>query len=1163
MYIKKIILKNFKSFGSKVEIPFFKGFTVISGPNGSGKSNIIDSIVFCLGLSSSRALRAEKLTDLIHTGKSEAEVSITFSENITVTRRIKVTEKGYYSYYYLNGKQCSLTDIQEYLSKTGIHENAYNVIMQGDVTRLAEMTPYQRRKIIDDIAGISEFDEKKERAMEELEKVRENIEKIEAVLREVSSRLKQLEKDREEAIKYKNLLDEKNYFSKVIETHHYRILLSKKEKLKKEVEKLESDRDRLIEKVASFGEEIEKLSREVKEISSEIARITGSAYDSITQRITEIESEIKGIEKLEEEYKHRIEKLREEITEKNLKIAELEREKSELLKSVEQAEVERASLQSLADELSVKLEILRSKMEELDLREKEIKNRLFTEKDKLDKLKEKRSELLREKDRLVNRARMLELNAESLREKIKSTEIKEIDEKIEKISEEINRAEIEAGRIVKRKNELDKEYFSLRDALSDIEDRIKHIEVEIAKVRAEMSVMESGLSRGVELVLEAKERRALPGIFGTVAQLCEVEERFALALETAAGNALQYIVVENEDDAVRAINYLKQIKGGRATFLPLSRIKKNFGKIELDSSILSFPGVVDYAVNLVKCDRKFKPVFNYVFRETLVVDRIETARRLMDKFKGRMVTLDGDLVERSGVMSGGYAEKKRMFLISKDLIKKEKELLEEITVLKSEKSRISAEVKRVEDEIKKVRRELEEISGKIKERKEKLDSLKSRKAKELKAIETLKEEIEKIEKEKLEISNKIKEKELEISKIEKLVKEKEDEVETLRKKLKGSELERLEEMYEKLREEFSSVKDRLNNAESRVKSLEMRIKQIQESEEEKKGEVEKIEEEVKELMEKIEAGKNRISQLKEEEEKLKRKEERIGKQVTELRRKRDEMFEKLKMLESGRDRCKYSLTTIEERIRARKDAISNVNVEIDKVDTSRILEGEIPPMEEAIKKVEEIEKILKGFGEVNMKAIQEYEEVKRRRDELLGKKLSLEEERTEIMKRIEKYEKMKKEAFFETFNAIRENFSKVIEILTDGKGELYLEGEDPFSSGLNIKVKPYGKPVQRIESLSGGEKSLIALALIFAIQMYRPAPFYAFDEIDMFLDGANVSRVAKLIKERSKDAQFIVVSLRKPTLEMADAIVGVTMGKNGSKVTGIRLKKEVVEVEQP
>jgi len=1167
MYIKKITINNFKSFGKKVEIPFFKGFTVISGPNGSGKSNIIDSIVFCLGLSSStKALRAEKLTDLIYNGKkgfSQAEVSITFDNDdsvlpfkgdVTITRRIKVTEKGYYSYYYINGKLCTLSDIQEVLAKVGIHGEAYNVVMQGDITRITEMTPVQRRKIIDDIAGISEFDEKKEKALEELDRVRENIDKIDAVLNEVSNRLAQLEKDRKEAILYKSLLEKKDYYSKVIETHHYKLLLGKADKLKKEIQKLETDRDKLIQRMAELSERIESANREISKISSRIAEMTG---DEVSQRILEVTSEIESIKKSEDVYTAEIEKLKERLTNINLTISKLEEELRKHEEEYDSILVEKESLQTVVDELKANVEAVKIQMQNVSEKHRTLKDELLREKEELEKLKNERSDMLRDRDRLLESVRLSELNMDTLKnktEKIKKR-INELTSRADNLTVKMNKAEIRASKLVKRRNDVDSILFSLRDKLADTEEKIKLLEVELAKIRAEMNAIESGFSRGVDLVLEAKERRALPGIFGTVAQLCRVEETFAVALEVAAGNALQYVVVENEDDAVRAINYLKQIRGGRATFLPLNRIKRNFGKINLDRTILDYPGVVDYAVNLLKCERKFIPVFNYIFRDTLVVDRIETARAVMDRFKGRIVTLDGDLIERSGAMSGGYMDRRRGFLLSEDLVEKEKRLLEEITVLKSKKSEIIAEIGRLEKERRSYQQQIDEVSTEVRGIRDELDSIKRWIAEEKEVLEEIKKHISNLEKERKEVSSRIVELESKIDKQTRKISEKETKIKSIERKLGNSEVPKLASKYEELKDELSSAYSRLLNAEKRLENAEFKKKQVKELIKEKEREKKEVETEISELECRIDQSRKRLKELEEKLRELKIEEERIGKSIRELRKERDSILENLGKMERDRDACKYAITAVEEKIKARKDALVNVELEIEKVDRNRLLEGEIPPMNVAMKKVEEINRKLKGFGDVNMKAIQEYEEVKSRRDTLLERKINLERERSEILDRIEKYEKMKRNAFFETFNAIRKNFSTIMKTLTDGDGEIYLDGEDPFNSGLNIRVRYYGKPIQRIESLSGGEKSLIALALIFAIQMYKPAPFYAFDEIDMFLDGANVSRVAKLIKERSKDAQFIVVSLRKPTLEMADAIVGVTMGKdNCSKVTGIKLR---------
>jgi len=1169
MHIKKIIIRNFKSFGKKVEIPFYRGFTVISGPNGSGKSNIVDSTLFCLGLSSSsKALRAERLTDFLHSSNGrqcgEAEVTIVFDNSdarlpfegdVRITRRIKLTEKGCYGYYYINGKAASLSEIQRLLANAGIYSDAYNVVMQGDITRITETTPAQRRKIIDDIAGISEFDEKREKAIEELEVVRENIDKINAVLNEVSSRLQQLDRDREEALRYKALLDEKNHCNRLIATHRYRSLKAKRKRLEKEIETLEGEKDRLTTRIVEMNRKIHSLNEEVGKIATEISEMSGPAYAKIQESIVEINSEIKAIKKSEDVYRKEIARLQDEKTRIGVSISKLKDELESCDDELEKLAVEKISIQSVVDETSAKLEVIKARLKEVDAKYRQTRDELLSKKEGLEALKEKRAELIREKDRLTDSIRRAELDIvelEKSRENARSI-IEELEDAIAEKRSELESLKFEAERQIKLRDEIDSRLFSLRNELSTVEERIKSREVELAKVRAELSVMQSGFSKAVELVLEAKDRKALPGVYGTVAQLCQVDEAYALALEIAAGNALQYIVVENEDDAVRAINYLKQIRGGRATFLPLTRMRKNFERTKLDSKVLSEKGVIDYAVNLLSCDSKFIPVFNFIFRDTLVVDNIQTARRLMGS--RRVVTLEGDLVERSGAMSGGSAVRKRGVLLSRELLEKEGKIMEDITVLNSKKADIVRELRLEENRRRELQSSVDEINSRMTSLRGEFSTFERRVDEEKKKIARIDSRIIERDEERRRAFEKMSSTDSEIESITQEISKIAEEIEIVERRLRGSEIPKLSREYEGLKEELSRHREALMSVEKRIEAVDYKREQIIRAMDEKNIASQRIDEEVENLNSRIEEGRNRINELINKLESLRLEEERAGNEVKALRKKRDEILESIRALENEKSACELGITTAEERINARKEALLAIDSELSGIDIEKIVEGDIPPMDEVVAKIGEIDRELANFGEVNLKAIQEYQEVKERRDDLFERKLRLEKERQEILDRIAKYEQMKRDAFYQTFNAINRNFAELIAKLTDGGGELYLDGDDPFNSGLHIRVRPYGKSVQKIGSMSGGEKSIVALALIFAIQMYKPAPFYALDEIDMFLDGVNVSRVAKLIKERSKDAQFIVVSLRKPMLEKADAIIGVTIGRdNSSTVTGIKVK---------
>jgi len=1155
MHIEKIRLKNFKSFGKKAEIPFFKGFTVITGPNGSGKSNIIDSILFCLGLSTStKQLRAERLTDLVHNGRSEAEVAILFSENgkkYEIARKVKITEKGYYSYYYLNGKSVSLSEIHSFLSQFGIYSDAYNVVMQGDVTRIIEMSPFQRRKIIDDVAGISEFDEKKEKALEELERVRESIEKLEAVIAEVNDRLQTLERDRNEAIRYKEILSKKEEYEGYLRAHNYLTAVKSKEKVERELERLERQKDELTSKIPEINARIAELNEKINELAAKISELGDERSAEIQSRILELSSELESLRRAERFYLDEAKRLEEESVKIISEISKIKEEMESLDGELEEYAIKRIQVGEIVDELAAKMELLRQRLEEVDKKHRELRDRLVSRKEELEMYKERRGEILRERDKLIELLRRIDMDVEDIKNEIASIEskLKEFETEKKAKQEEVWKQEEELMSAKKMLSSADKKLFDIRAKISDVEDELKKAELELAKVKATLSTLRT-YSKPVEILLDARNRRELPGIFGTVAQLGEVDEEYVAAIEAAAGNALQFVVVETEDDAVSAINFLKAVRGGRATFIPLRRIKSF--KLSLDKSILKEDGVIDFAVNLVRCDKKFQPVFRFILRDTVVVDRIETAKRLMDR-GFRFVTLDGDIVEKSGLMTGGSAEK-RGILVSRELLEKERMLSDKIYELQREKEGLFAELNRAESLRKQYKDEVDRLTGMISELRNRISLLDEKIRTESGRIEELREKISQKSREKENYISSLKDYNSKLAEMEEAIGELEAEIEEIERMFRGSEVPKIVEELDKIKEEHQRNREILISIEKKIESLEFKREQLESSMQEKQVYLDEIKDRIDEIRRTIEEGKARVEEINSELEELRKEERELGKELKGLRKERDELIKQLRNAEEEKRKIEAEIDRLEERIKLQKERLEIAESEIAEIGEVEVPEN-LPPLEKVEKVLDEVLVELSTFGDVNLKAIQEYEEVKARRDELVEKKMVLEKERADILDRIEKYERMKREIFFEVFTAINRNFAEIIRELANGEGELYLDSDDPFNSGLYIKVKPNNKPVQKLESMSGGEKSLVALALIFAIQMYKPAPFYAFDEVDMFLDGVNVGRVAKMIKKRSKDAQFIVVSLRKPMLEQADAIVGITLGRdNVSQVTGIKLK---------
>uniref|UniRef100_A0A7C4S5W8 Chromosome partition protein Smc n=1 Tax=Geoglobus ahangari TaxID=113653 RepID=A0A7C4S5W8_9EURY len=1151
MQIKKIRIRNFKSFGKKTEIPFVSGFNVISGPNGSGKSNIIDAIIFCLGLhSSSKVLRADRLPDLIHStdGKrvEEAEVTITFESGLEIKRRVKVTDKGYYSYYYLNGKSASQSDITRFLEKQGIYGDAHNIIMQGDVTRIVEMTPTQRRKIIEDIAGISEFDEKKEKALEELRIVKENTDRMDLVLSEIGRRLESLKKDRKEALRYKELSKRKEELKLELKAIKRKELIEKINRLKKDIERMSSERDRAFLKISEIKKEKNKIEKMADQLSKKIFEESDEKYRKLQEEISTTQIRIESLKKERELLSNEIKKLNSNKVQILLEISKIKEKIEEKRKNLERLHIQKISVEENLNELKSKIEEVTEKIKSLDSEETSLKDRTLDLKEHLDKLKSKKSEILRERDKNYEGIRRISIEIEELdidRENIKR-EIKRLKERLLKIEGELKDLKKGISLKIREKNKIDDEIFKLRDLISELDEKIKSKEIELAKIRAEISAHESSLGRAVELILEAD----LPGVYGIVAQLADVDEEFALALEVAAGNSLSFIVVEDEECAIKAINYLKQIKGGRATFLPLNKIRKNFGRLSLDKDVLRLPGVIDYAVNLVRCEEKFRPIFNFIFRDTIVVDNIENAKKIMDG--KRIITLDGEIIEKSGAMTGGSIDKRKRILLSKELKEKEKKISKELSRMLSEKARCFERLKIIEGFWENIQREIRDMEEEIICKKNEIKIIQAKLEDNFKRKTAIEESIKRKEAERFELGKSLEKIESEIKEINETEERIEKELSSFNRKLKSSQLPKLSEHLENLKNQYNVTREALIRIESEIERVEFELNQSERVLEEKEKTLKEIEKEIVNLKENIEQIGQEIRELIKKVEILREEEKNVSDSLKNLRNERDRLFERIREIEISERRIEYEFKNYEEKIEAKNEMIRELEAEL-----SSLPEIE-PKMEhsQALSELEKVERELSKFGDVNLKAIQEYELVKERFNEVISRKFELEKERKEIIERIEKYEKMKRERFFEVFDAVNENFKEIIARLTDGEGELYLDSEDPFSSGLHIRVKPYNKPVRKLEQMSGGEKSLIALAFLFAIQRYKPAPFYVFDEIDMFLDGVNVAKVAKLIREMSSKAQFIVVSLRKPMLEQADVIIGITIGRDhSSQVTGIRV----------
>lgn len=1168
MYIKEVELKNFKSFGKSVRVPLKNDFVTVTGPNGSGKSNIVDALLFALCLSSSRAMRAERLPDLIYRGDigknpDFAQVTVKLDNTsrlfpldqdlIEVSRKIKVNHDKYASSYYFNGKTCGQAELLDLLAKAGITPESYNIVMQGDVTRIIEMTPVERRKIIDEIAGVSEFDEKKKKAMEELDVVRERIGRVDVILEEVASQLARLKGERDRAHSYQAHREELKRQEAFLLLARLKEASSELAGLDEEINSLDAKNQTILERSESKKTELSALDEKLQSISSEITHKGEDEQISVKRRIEELKGEISR------------EAARIEMTEKALSemdgqqktcfisMGSLTAETEAIAEKIQDASLRGASLRGELDDQIHLQAGAQFSLAQADAKFTLLRDDLAAARQIREESKSKLGDLVRERDRLLDATRRGGLEREELSAGIKEAldTLAGLDHEAEKLKVELSSLNSQAMGMERDRDDLESGRLRLRREISEAERELQRLQGEFAKSDVRMRAAEdkSGYSRAVEAVRSAVKRQMLQGLYGTIAELGNVAARYSAALEVAAGARLQSVVADNDLDASAAIEYLKRSQIGRATFLPLNKLDK--GSL---SSRPNHAGVVDYALNLVDFDPKFQAAFWYVFRDTLVVESLAFARPLMGRY--RMVTLEGDLVEKSGAMTGGHYRSKMKFAAEEK--SRLLELSEKIASAEAERSTRLDKLDRIEEQISRLSRDVEELNRAISKKTFQIDEMGAIQPRLEKSISEKRERLLAMEGESLGFKEQLGLLERDIAASEETLADVQQKIDKLDGELKGSEIPGLNKKADAAGLEIKRLQERLNGIDAEILKDKLREDSLKEKLAELAAKRESLDGQKTEALARKDAAAALIVGLKEKLALSQARESEIEGELHGLKGVRVELLEKTLALQREIDQAERERDRIEARKNATASARESISCKVN--DLRAQIEGcgvdstqELPNIETVAEKIKALEQAMRDLEPVNMLAIQEYDHVKTRYDFLAERRTTLSQEREAIIDKLEKYDQMKREAFLASFTEINKNFKQIFQELSRGEGDLVLENpEDPLSGGMTIKARPAGKSLHRLEAMSGGEKSLTALSFIFSIQMYRPAPFYAMDEIDMFLDGANVERVAKLIKKISSRAQFIVVSLRKPMILQSKYTLGVTMQENNiTTVTGI------------
>lgn len=1165
MYIKQLEIDNFKSFANKSEIPLLKGFTTVSGPNGSGKSNIIDSVLFALGLANASELRAENLSHFIstYTKRNDAFVKVTFGdtengEDLTIGRKIRKTSQGYASTYYINDSVTTLTNVHAVLEKYNVTPNSYNVMMQGDVMGITNCTPKNRRKIIDEIAGIADFDRRIDQATNELETVEQRVERSTVILNEVDNRLEQLKEEREVALKYQKLREEKqgleSQVSKVkffdikrsLEKAHENILEFTKKKKEEEVKN--KDLDERLNLIKQKYQEISNLVKEKGEaqqielkkqeeaLKGEIDRknnATNYADKQIHDGLRSIENAKNGIEN----FKKKIEDFKLKIKLKDDEIAVIKENtktrEAELKKILE----DMTGLNATADQHIEKRNNLRKQLEDL---------------------KDEETKLIQSKLPLESELKTLQRDLEDAKTRLAElTEMKEnfaANQDLKKTLVEQLQKEMADFKIIQQNamHDLD----TTKNEINDLNYNIQMASRKIAVMETKKQMAEeSNFGRAVDTIMNAKLR----GVHAPLVKLGTVDKEFSVAMEVAFGGRMAHIVVDDEHVAGVAIELLKSSNAGRATFIPLNKIKKAPTRLQLPRD----KGVIDFAINLVDFDDEYIDAFYYAVGDTIVVEDLESAKKLIGKY--RMVTLQGELLEKSGSMTGGTRLRTGLSFSQNDddelnkFKDRLKEMEQKLASLENKKTSLEA---KLED----VRGKYSDSMSEFSKSKVELDNMNQNYANSENILKEKADFIASAEPKIVDLNNKLdklEEKNVKIYDDMATCQEAIDEVEKL---INDKDLKDLKEKTEGVENEIKRLQTKLMTAENDKNELNRQISFHENLIETKTEEITNIEHNNVKLEEDKKRYQNDIVELNKKMEELHEQIVQIEEKLGKLLKERDEINAELIELEKQKhikaadiERIAEQIESFKARRRELEPQLDNAKKDLEDAgeDVAKLEPIEIS-IEEITSKIQRLEKRMAELGDVNMRALAAYDEVLARQSELKEQIETLSKERKEILERMQGYEQLKKETFMKTYNHINENFKEVFHQLSEGEGELKLEcPDDPLAGGMTIEAQPRDKKLQRLESMSGGEKSLTALAFVFAIQRYMPSPFYAFDEVDASLDTMNVERIAQMVQNQSKETQFIVVSHRRPMIESANRTLGVTQKEKGiTKVTGIKLRDE-------
>lgn len=1179
MLLKRLELQGFKSFADKTVLEFSDGATAVVGPNGSGKSNISDAIRWVMGEMSAKTLRGSNMQDVIFAGTESrgrvnfAEVSLVLDnsekifpleyDELVVTRRVFRSGE---TAYRINGTNCRLKDIHELFMDTGLGRDGYSIIGQGNVAQILSTKAEERRNLFEEAAGVAKYKYKKEEASRKLSQVEDNILRITDIAAELESQLVPLEKQSEKARKY--LIYYEEY--KALDVNMALVTLKRNNAENEKFEQLNNSvnaeiagiREREAETEAKISELYEASKRkddEQQQKNAELVEVQGKTKEcekDISISLNTIKNNENMLVRIEAEIENTLKRNKQRKEEKK----ELEK-KAAFAQNGLTLELEKlTAIQKEESEIAYKQDSLNKKINEINEKISLLSNTAATEKTRAEGIEALRSNYISRREAIE--AQLTAINSEI--EKTKN-EIEESNARKEEISGKLLKLENMISALEEKKNGKEAD-------ISGLSKELERLRVEsnskISKRRM-LEAMENeydGYARSVKAVLKSDELKKLE-IYGTVAGLIDVKKEYAVAIEIALGNALQNIIVETEEDAKEAISYLKRTNSGRVTFLPVTSIKGR--SLENVNSVKNEKGFVGVGSDLVSVNSKYKEIIKSLLGRIVIAENIECGISISRKYgyKFKVVTLSGEVLNSGGAMTGGSVNKTSGFLsraaeikaLKADISDIERKLMQinerkekeegEVRLIISQMSSYMPMKREYEDEILKLQNTVKHLSGTV-----------------FAGSGTEKDygkELSDIEENLLKSADSFAEALNNVRNAQKNQKEEEEQLCRLREEAEAMSNQRsaVNNAVIEQNKKISEYKSDLYNSEERAEQIKNEILQAETENKLKNNDKEKVQTANSELAAAVEEKKsemkqleNRITDITQSIAVISEEKKQIVSKLQEIQNSNKEITDTLIKLqqELSRVEAKQVKLTME------KDNILNRLWEDYEFTYSQIAETAREPenVREAEIRLEELKRKIKGLGSVNIDSIEEYKNVSERYEFLSKQKEDLDKSKINLNQIIISMEELMKEHFAEQFNAISESFSIVFrELFGGGRGKLYLQDPDNIlETGIEIEVQLPGKGLQNINLYSGGEKSFIAIALLFSILRVKPSPFCILDEIDAALDDVNVSRFATYLKNYIDNSQFIVITHRRGTMEAANILYGVTMQEKGvSKLLSLNI----------